>query len=149
MNTINTTTKHQFLMIRICLYLLPLSDKIFQSILSRYNDNEEERSTPWKIVILPTSRVLFYFPRSTKERTGAFSSENESVKCGETVCCVWSLGQNEVDRNQAEKWGGKLEFNLMLAHIFIATLKDSRHLSCTIPNNVSREGRHGTFTRPS
>lgn len=43
---IYTTTKHQFLMIRMCRYLLPLSDKIFQSILSRYKDNEEERSTP-------------------------------------------------------------------------------------------------------
>lgn len=145
MNIIYTTTKHQFVMIQMCQYLLHLSDKIFQSILSRYNDNEEERSTPWKIVILPTSKVLFSKKHKRRDQC-LFIRERVSKMWGN---CVWSLGQNEGDRNQAEKWGGKLEFNLMLAHIFIATLKDSSHLSCTIPNNVSRKCRHRTFTRPS
>lgn len=51
MNIIYTTTKLQFLMIQMCQYLLHLSDNIFQNVLSRYNDNKEEWSTPWKTVI--------------------------------------------------------------------------------------------------
>lgn len=51
MNIIYTTTKHHFLMIQMCQYLLHLRDNIFQNVLSQYNDYEEEWSTPWKIVI--------------------------------------------------------------------------------------------------